>query len=335
MADAFPIIDVSPLLRPGAPDAAVAAVAKQINAAFETIGFFAVKGHGVAPGTIRALYDAAYAFFDLPMAEKQRVARPRPEQNRGYIGFGDETLARLAGQETPPDLKELFAIGPFDLPDEPYFIGPAAYPSLAPNLWPQRPVELAPALKAYWHGVERLAWTLCGAYARALGLPAGFFSDKVDRHISQLRVMHYPARSTPPLPGQLRAGAHTDLSMMTLLYSDNDVGGLQVQTRAGEWVDAPLLTDAFVVNIGDLMMRWTNDRWVSTPHRVVNPVAEAATGSRRLSVGMFFIPNYDAEVTCLETCSGPDRAPRYSPTTVTAYRTERFARTAGSAQTRD
>jgi len=332
MAEAFPIIDVSPLLRPGASDAAVAAVAGQINAACETIGFFAVTGHGVAPATIRTLYDAAYRFFDLPMAEKQRVARPRPEQNRGYIGFGDETLARLAGQETPPDLKELFAIGPFDLPDGPYFTGPQSYPSLAPNLWPQRPADLAPALQAYWHAVERLAWALCGVYARALGLPTGFFNDKVDRHISQLRVMHYPAPHTSPLPGQLRAGAHTDLSMMTLLYSDNDVGGLQVQTRAGDWVDAPLLTDAFIVNIGDLMMRWTNDRWVSTPHRVVNPEADAIADSRRLSVGMFFIPNYDAEVACLETCTGPDRAPRYSPTTVTAYRTERFARTAGTVR---
>jgi isopenicillin N synthase-like dioxygenase len=291
-----------------------------------------VFGPSLKPACIRGLYDAAYAFFDLPMEEKQRVARPRPEQNRGYIGFGNETLARLAGRETPPGMKELFAIGPFDLPNDPYFTCAAAYPSLAANLWPDRPATLAPALKAYWRAVERLAWALCGAYERALRLPAGFFANKVDRHISQLRVMHYPARQAAPLAGQLRAGEHTDLSMMTLLSSDNDIGGLQVRKRGGDWVDAPVMPDTFVVNIGDLMMRWTNDRWVSTPHRVVNPDTAAAAKSRRLSVGMFFIPNYDAEVACLESCGGLGSPARYAPTTVAGYRTERFARTASGAR---
>ncbi len=141
--------------------------------------------------------------------------------------------------------------------------------------------------------------------------------------------MHYPPALTPALPGQLRAGEHTDLSMMTLLYSDNSIGGLQVKTRTGEWVDAPVMPDIFVVNIGDLMMRWTNDRWVSTPHRVINPDGAAASGSRRLSVGMFFIPNYDTEVACLRTCAGPGRPPAYEAVSVAEYRTARFARTAG------
>jgi len=330
MAEDFPIIDIAALLQPEAADGQRRYIAQRIDSACRTIGFFGVRGHGVSAGRIRALYDAAYGFFDLPLQEKQHVARPKPEQNRGYIAYGDETLARLGGRETPPDLKELFAIGPFDLPDEPYFSGPAAYPSLAANLWPERPAALMPALKAYWREVERLAWALCGAYADALGLPPGFFSDKVDRHISQLRVMHYPAAQAPALPGQLRAGEHTDLSMMTLLYSDNAVGGLQVKTRAGVWIDAPAVADTFIVNIGDLMMRWTNDRWVSTPHRVINPEGAAAASSRRLSVGMFFIPNYDTEVACLETCAGPDRPPLYAPISVADYRTERFARTAGT-----
>jgi isopenicillin N synthase-like dioxygenase len=328
MAEAFPIIDVAALLQPDASGTQRATIAAEIDAACRTIGFFGVRSHGVSRARIRALYDAAYTFFDLPLEEKRKVDRPKPEQNRGYIGYGNETLARLAGRETPPDLKEIFAIGPFDLPDEPYFTGPAAYPSLAANLWPQQPAELAPALKAYWRDVERLAWALCGAYADALGLPPGFFSDKIDHHISQLRVMHYPATEIAPLPGQLRAGEHTDLGLMTLLYSDNTIGGLQVKSRTGAWVDAPAIEDTFIVNIGDLMMRWTNDRWVSTPHRVVNPDSAAVGQSRRLSVGMFFIPNYDTEVACLKTCAGPDHPPAYRPVTVADYRTERFARTA-------
>jgi isopenicillin N synthase-like dioxygenase len=325
MDDAFPIVDIGPFIRPDAAAAERADVVRRIGAACETIGFFAVTGHGIARPVIDDLLAAAYAFFDLPLAEKLAVKRPRPEQNRGYIPPGDERLARLRGNETPADLKELFAIGPFDLPDEPYFTGPAAYPSFVANLWPARPASLRPALEAYWRVVEGLANVLCRIFALALDLPSGFFDDKIDRHISQLRLMHYPPPQSAPLPGQLRAGAHSDLGMMTLIYSDNDVGGLEVMDRAGRWVAAPPAGDAFTVNLGDLMMRWTNDRWRSTLHRVVNPAAGETARSRRLSLGMFFIPNYDAEIAPLPNSGDP----RYAPLSVAAYRTERFARTAG------
>ena len=331
MTDAFPTIDATPLLDPTSSAALVTETARQIDAACTTIGFFAVTGHGVTDQVIAELYTAAYAFFDLPADQKLRVRRPRPEQNRGYIPPGDETLARLAGRETPPDRKELFAIGPFDLPDQPYFTGPAAYPNLAPNLWPHHPATLRPAMQAYWRALERLARALCAGYATALGLPRNYFDNRTDRHVSQLRLMHYPAPSEPPLPGQLRAGEHTDLGMMTLLTSDNAVGGLQVRRRDGRWVDAPVTPGTFVVNLGDMMMRWTNDRWISTPHRVVNPPQASESVSRRLSVGMFFIPNYDAEIACIETCRVGGEPPRYAPISVAAYRTARFARTAGAA----
>ena len=109
-------------------------LATRLDAAFRNIGFVALLNHGVPPAVIDALYAAANDFFDLPLAAKRQVARPRPDQNRGYIGMGDETLARLAGQQTPPDHKEIFSIGPFDLPDEPYYTAPAAYPSFAPSV---------------------------------------------------------------------------------------------------------------------------------------------------------------------------------------------------------
>ena len=329
MSQAFPLIDITAFTQSGADDAARRQVVAAVEQACRTTGFLAITGHGVARPVIDALIAASYAFFDLPLEEKLRVRRPAAEQNRGYIPPGDETLARLRGAESPPDLKELFAIGPFDLPEDPYFTGAAAYPSFAPNRWPERPAALAPALRLYWRAMERLAEALCRIFARALALPETFFADKVDRHISQLRLMHYPPPSAPPLPGQLRAGEHADLGMMTLIYSDNDVGGLQLKTRDGGWVDAPAIRDAFMVNLGDLMMRWTNDRWVSTPHRVVNPPHAAEARSRRLSIGMFWIPNYDAEIACIESCR--DGAPiKYGATTVAAYRTERFARTAGT-----
>lgn len=311
----FPVID----LRAARPD-----LVRQVRSACEEIGFFGVTGHGVPGGVIADLVTQAYAFFDLPLAEKLAVRRPRPEQNRGYIPPGEERLARLRDNETPPDLKELYTIGPFDIPDTPYFTGPAAYPSFAPNLWPKRPGGLRPALQAYWRELDRVAQILCGICAEVLGLAHDFFDDKIDRHISQLRIMHYPAPQAAPLPGQLRAGAHSDLGMMTLLYSDNDIGGLQVMDRAGSWVPVPIIDGAFTVNLGDLMMRWANDRWRSTLHRVVNPPAAANNQSRRLSIGMFFIPNYDAVVAPI---AGLGEAPKYPPITVADYRTSRFAGT--------
>src|SRR5271165_41461 len=328
MSSDFPVIDLGFLREPQVPAAARLEIARRVATACEEIGFFAVTGHGVPGAVIADLVAQSYAFFDLPLAEKLAVRRPRPEQNRGYIAPGEERLARLRGDETPPDLKELYTIGPFDLPDTPYFTGPAAYPSFAPNLWPRRPVGLRAALQAYWYELDRVAQLLCRIFAEALDLAPEFFEDKVNKHISQLRIMHYPPPEAAPLPGQLRAGAHSDLGMMTLLYSDNDIGGLEVMNRAGLWVGVPVIDDEFTVNLGDLMMRWTNDRWRSTPNRVVNPPEAANDLSRRLSIGMFFIPNYDAVVAPI---AGLGDRPRYPPSTVAEYRTSRFASTASQA----
>ena len=325
MSSDVPVIDLGPLSEGQASATVLLDIVRQVASACAETGFFAVTGHRVPRAVITDLVAQSYAFFDLPLAEKLAVRRPRPEQNRGYIGPGEERLARLRGDETPPDLKELYTIGPFDLPDTPYFTGPAAYPSFAPNLWPRRPEWLRPALQAYWHELNRVARILCRIFAEALALPPEFFDQKVDKHISQLRIMHYPPPEAAPLPGQLRAGAHSDLGMMTLLYSDSDIGGLEVMNRAGRWVRVPVIDNAFTVNLGDLMMRWTNDRWRSTLHRVVNPPEAATDLSRRLSIGMFFIPNYDAVVAPIARVGD---IPKYPPITVADYRTSRFASTA-------
>src|SRR5690349_10479582 len=258
MSGDFPIIDLGALREPQVSTTARLDIVRQVMSACAETGFFAVTGHGVPRAVITDLVTESYAFFDLPFTEKLAVRRPRPEQNRGYIAPGEERLARLHGDETPPDLKELYTIGPFDLPDTPYFTGPAAYPSFVPNLWPRHPAGLRPALRAYWHELDRVARILCRIFAEALELTPEFFDQKIDKHISQLRIMHYPPPEAAPLPGQLRAGAHSDLGMMTLLYSDNDIGGLEVMNRAGRWVRVPVVNDAFTVNLGDLMMRWTN-----------------------------------------------------------------------------
>jgi isopenicillin N synthase-like dioxygenase len=164
-------------------------------------------------------------------------------------------------------------------------------------------------------------------FALALDLPEGFFSDKIDRHISRLRVRNYPAPVTPPLPGQLRAGVHSDYGSLTILRTEASPGGLQVRNRAGDWVDAPIAPDSFIVNIGELMARWTNERWKATLHRVVNPPVALASVSRRLSLVFFHNPNYDAPVEALPGTVGVGETAKYPPTTSGEHLRRQFTRT--------
>ena len=192
MSSGFPVIDLEAVREPQESAAARKDIARELASACEEIGFFAVTGHGVPRGVIADLVAQSYAFFDLPLVEKLAVKRPRPEQNRGYIAPGEERLARLRGDETPPDLKELYTIGPFDLPDTAYFTGPTAYPSSRPTCGRCARLGCGPPCEAYWHELDRVARILCQGFADALGLAPDFFEDKTDKHTSQLRIMHYP-----------------------------------------------------------------------------------------------------------------------------------------------
>jgi len=236
----------------------------------------------------------------------------------------------MAGGDSPPDYKEVFAIGPEDIPQDFYFTGAASYPSFAPNLWPDAPVDLRPKMLAYWRQMETLMRIIAEALAIALDLPDDTFADVLDRrHTSQLRLLHYPPPAGDVEPGQLRAGEHSDVGMMTILRNDPVPGGLQVKIREGKWIDAPAAENTFILNIGDLLMRWTNDRFVSTLHRVMVPPLDAGDEARRLSIGFFVGPRYNATVACLPTCCGPDDPPKYDPVLVDDYRTHRFAAGAG------
>ncbi len=155
------------------------------------------------------------------------VRRPQHDQNRGYIPYGEETLARMHGGDTPPDFKEVFAIGPFGR----YHSQERSYPNFAPKLRPVRPPALEPAKKACFPALEDLSTRLARYFALALGLPADWFRDKLDRHASQLRL-HYPAPDRELEPGQLRCGVHTDPGMLTILRNEAAAGGLQVRARA-------------------------------------------------------------------------------------------------------
>ena len=227
-----PVIDISPF-RAGAP-AARARVAAQVDDACRDIGFLVIEGHGVDSALIAETEAVSRAFFDLPLPEKMTVQRPAPDVTRGYIPVMAESVARSRGEATPGDMNESMMIGPLDVPDTPYFKGPAAGRHFAPNLWPERPAAFRAAWTAYYRAMEALAEEVMRIFAAALSLDdADFFRDKIDRHISRLRVRNYPAPQTAPAPGQLRAGAHTDYGSLTILKTEDRPGGLQVFSRDG------------------------------------------------------------------------------------------------------
>ncbi|MGH7374390.1 MAG: isopenicillin N synthase family dioxygenase [Candidatus Rokuibacteriota bacterium] len=320
-----PFIDLAPFTD---GTAGGRAVARAVNAACTDIGLFTIAGHGAPEALVARMLETSRAFFDLPAALKEAVKRPRPEQSRGYIALGDENLSYSRGDDTTTDLKEFFAIGPVDVPDEEYYRRPEAYPSFAPNLWPAGPADFRRVWTQYYHAMEQLAARIMRIFAVALDLREDFFRDKTDRHISGIRANHYPEQVEAPRPGQIRAGAHTDYGAVTILLPE-DVPGLQALNRQGEWVDVTAPPGAFVCNIGDLMQHWTNDRWVSTMHRVVNP-PRAAAGNRRLSIPFFHQPNYDALIECLPSCCGPGNPPRYEPVTSGQHRLTKFLRGIGA-----
>jgi isopenicillin N synthase-like dioxygenase len=318
-----PVIDVAPF-RDGSGKARVAA---QVGQAVNDIGFLVITGHGVDPALIAAVQQASNAFFDLPAVEKLAVLKPAPDVTRGYIPLEAESVGRSQGLELPGDLNESLMIGPVDATEAAYFTGPAAGKHFHPNLWPERPAELRGLYEDYFRTMGRLAEELMAIFALALDLPEDFFADKIDRHISRLRVRNYPAPAVPPQPGQLRAGAHADYGSLTILRAEDKPGGLQVLNRAGDWVDVPITPDSFIVNIGELMARWSNDRWKATLHRVVNPPADQAAASRRLSLVFFHNPNYDAPVAALPGTVPAGEAPRYPATTSGEHLRSQFLRT--------
>jgi isopenicillin N synthase-like dioxygenase len=181
-------------------------------------------------------------------------------------------------------------------------------------VWPERPADFKAVWQHYFVEMEQLSLRLLHVFAVALGLPETWFDDTVDLHLSNLAANCYPAQRTPPLPGQVRSKAHVDFSTLTILYQDDAPGGLQIYERGKGWRDVAAREGSYVVNLGDLMARWTNERWVATPHRVVNPPPELA-GTQRISIPFFHQPNHDAVIEAIPTCVSADRPARYTPVT--------------------
>lgn len=310
-----PVIDISGW-QTGSPEER-ADLAQSVDAACKEWGFLLVGGHGIDPALIERMFEVSYEFFDQSEEAKAKSASAGRKGGRGYFSVGMKSLARTAGDtEAPGDQKETFLTGAEAVNGDPFYDGPGADRLYAPNPWPASPKDMEQVWQQYRASCRGVADTLMSIFATALGMSPDWFESRSDKPVSTLVAHHYPAQTTPPEPGSLRAGAHTDFGTLTLLMTEDRPGGLQVMGLDGEWYDVQPLPNTFIVNIGDLMQRWTNDIWRSTLHRVVNPPADAGSDARRLSIVFFNNPNYNTEVSCFPSLLEKGAVPKYEATTV-------------------
>ncbi len=303
----FPTVDVS---------RTDAVTAREVDRICRETGFLAAVGHGLSEELIADVWSTAAEFFDLPLEKKMRVAMPFPGYPYGYSPFAKEALAASLGETTPPDLKESFSIGPRSTWDATAWDPSQGFTS-APTLWPPEPERLEELFRRYFSEMGEFASRILSLFALALDLPSDFFAHTIDRHASALRALYYPALDSPPGPGQLRAGAHSDYGSLTVLLAEPGSRGLEILHPEGYWQTVPIEEGAFIVNIGDLMARWSNDRWVSTVHRCSCEGSE----KRRRSIAFFHLPNWDAEIRCI------GETPKYPPVEAGAYLMEKFRST--------
>ncbi|MGX1132341.1 isopenicillin N synthase-like dioxygenase [Streptomyces glaucescens] len=265
----IPAIDLRPWLDGGPDDRA--RTARTVDEALRRAGFLLVTGHGVDPGLRARIRAAAREFFLLPAGVKE--AYEARVGGRGWLGPGAEANGYAEGTETPPDLKESLTFATHEPFDDPV-VNAEWY---APNVWPAEVPALRPLCEEYLARMAELENRLLELLGHALGLDADFFTRHMDHPTYGFNINWYPGRDVtgPPEPGQFRIGPHTDFGTVTILDRQAGKGGLQVYTDDGGWQDAPFDRDAFTVNIGDLMARWTGDRWRSGRHRVLPPPSDA------------------------------------------------------------
>jgi len=296
----LPIIDMA-AYRAGDPEARAAVVA-EIAAKSRALGFFYLTHHGLPDALLAGQLAWAKQFFALPTPDKVALDFRKPAVRRGYEPFALQTLQ--AGAQ--PDQKEAFSFGSEASDGEPS-------PFEGPNQWPaDRPgfdgAGFRAQMEAYQAAMIGLGREICGLIAASLGLPDDYFAAALAAPSADVRLLHYPPREADQGAGLLGAGAHTDWGLITLLLQD-DCGGLEIETPAG-WLKADPIPGAFIVNLGDMVVRLTAGRYASNVHRVLN----TASGRDRYSVATFFNPSAHHVVACAPTCR-PERGVPPEPIT--------------------
>ena len=319
----LPIIDLSPFATGlELPSPAAVAEAQRIDELCRELGFLCVTGHGMQPATKANLLAQMRRFFAQPVEEKLAISIANSASHRGYVAMGAENLEGALGEgesmgdSMAGDLKETIDSGIEHGPDHPEVL--AGTPLHGPNQLPDLP-GFREAWQAYFDEVVEAALRMQRGLAMALGMPPEFFAEQPGETMYHLRMIHYPAADRlAPEAGQLGCGTHTDYGTITVL-GDDGIGGLQVRQRSGEWIDVSVPPEHLVINLGDLMAIWTNDRYVSNPHRVVNP-----PHVDRYSIPLFVTPPFHALIEVLPTCVAEGEAPRHEPMVAGPYLMGRF-----------
>jgi isopenicillin N synthase-like dioxygenase len=307
--ETIPVLDLAPLLRgdPGATEA----LGKALRHAFEEVGFYFIVNHGVPQSLVDGAFEAARRVHAMPLDRK--LALRMNKDNVGYLPFkGSTTRHSNLNANNRPNLVEAFFAKRDLPPDHPDRV--AERPFRGPNQWPDDLPGFREAVTAYCDAMEQLALRLLPLYSVALDLPPGFFPSAFNEPTYTLRMSHYPPQDVPE-DNEFGLAPHTDTSFMTML-AQNEVPGLSIRLPNGRWVDAPALPGSFLINGGDLLRRWTNDRFLATPHRVMN-----RSGQERYAIPFFFDCDYEHVMSCLPTCQDAETPPRYPPITYPEYMT--------------
>ena len=310
-----PTVDITPYVTGGTPEAR-AEVARQIDEACRTVGFIQITGHGIPDPVIDDLTDAMDGFFALSLDEKKAYRTP-PKINRGYSPPKSESLSLSLGVEQASRMNDFFeafnvGAGQADYPEAPDL----PQPDYAENLWPD--VDGFEAqVQTYFGEAARVARTMTRIFADALGLEPDFFAERSGHSLDVMRMNNYalPPGTDVTLDGDLVGmGEHTDYGIVTILWADQ-VKGLQVLGADGSWNDVSPADDALLINLGDVTARWTNERWMSTLHRVKPPVIDG-TIERRRSAAFFHDGDVDALIETLPSCVDAEHPDLYTPITV-------------------
>jgi isopenicillin N synthase-like dioxygenase len=297
----IPLIDLKGNVDAG--NATAAQSAAELHAALSSIGFAYIAGHTVSPQSRAAAFAASKEFHASPLAMKQSLAIN--DAHRGYMGMSTSTIVTSSvAKVTKPNMSESLMIMHSLPDDDPALL--AKEPLQGPNQWPEWLPAFKPAMQQYEQEVDVVGRYLIRLIAISLGLAPHALDHHFERPTTFLRALHYPPQ--PPLETDAVGSApHTDYGIITLLAQDNS-GGLQVRPRGGDWIEAPPIENTYVLNVGDMLARWTNERFVSTPHRVVN-----RSGGDRYSLPYFLDPSMDALIECLPTCTDADHPPQHEP----------------------
>lgn len=311
----IPVLDLTGAREPGGPRSAE--VAAQWRAAATTSGFFYVVHHGIDAGQVAQMFALAHELLALPPARRQALSMRHSPIQRGYENLGDQTLDTTM----KPDLKESFYCG-LDWPaDHPYVR--AGYQTYGPSQWPDEVPRARAQCQAYMGALIALAERLMQLMALSLHLPERWFDTDCRDPMVTLRLVRYPAHPDDADERTFGAGAHTDWGALTLLAQD-DHGGLEVQLPDGTWVAAPPLAGSFVVNLGDMVPRWTNGLYRSNPHRVRN---RHSGGAPRFSIPFFYEPHYEARIEAVPGTVAPGETPRFAPCSAGEHLRQMYQRT--------